>query len=113
MAEVVGRGAPGDVGAPLEDDGGGRFGLDQRGQQGLGDEADGPGAAGRLRHVEDVMAPLKGAGPEGEGLTAQVGPGDLRLGDPGHGLNRGEVLGPEPRLGTPGPDGLDPDRHSR
>ena len=82
----------------------------QERQQGLGDEADGPGAAGRLRHVEDVMAPLGGAGPEGQVLTAQVGPGDLRLGDAGHGLNCGEVLGPEPRPGTPGPDAFDPDR---
>ena len=66
-----------------------------------------------LGHVEEIVASLGGAGPEGEGLTAQVDPGDLRLGDPGHGLNRGEVLGPEPRLGAPGPDTFDPDRHPR
>ena len=57
-----------------------------------------------------VMAPRKGAGSERKVLTAQVGPGDLRLGDAGHGLNCGEVLGPEPRLGTPGPDAFHPDR---
>ncbi len=53
---------------------------------------------------------MEGAGPEGEDLAAQVGPGDLRLGDSGHGLNCGEVLGPEPRLGASGPDAFDPDR---
>ena len=45
--------------------------------------------------------------------AAGVGPGDLRLGDPGHGLNCGEVLGPEPRFGAPGPDAFDPDRRPR
>ena len=99
------------MGATLEDDGGGRFGPEQRRQQGLGHQGDGPGAAGRLGHVEEIVAPPDGAGPEGKGLTAQVGPGDLRLGDPGHGLNCGKVLGPEPRFGAPGPDAFNPDRH--
>ena len=44
-------------------------------------------------------------------FLAQVGSGDLRLGDPGHGLNGGEVLGPEPRFGALGPDAFNPDRH--
>ena len=101
------------MGASLEDDGGGSPSLEERRQQGLGHQSDGPGAAGLLGHVEEIVASLGGAGPEGEGLTAQVDPGDLRLGDPGHGLNCGEVLGPEPRLGAPGPDSFDPDRHPR
>jgi hypothetical protein len=71
---------------------------------------DGPGAAGCLRYVEAVMAPLKIAGSKDHLLTAQVGPGDLRLGDAGHGLNCSEVLGPDPRLGTSGPDAFHPDR---
>jgi len=73
----------------------------------------GPGAAGRLRHVEAVAAPLNGAGSEGKGLTAEAGTGDFRLGDSGYGLNCGEVLGPEPRLGALGPDAFDPDRRPR
>jgi len=36
-----------------------------------------------------------------------------RAADLCRGLDRGEVLGPEPRLGAPGPDTFDPDRHPR
>jgi hypothetical protein len=96
-----------------ESDGGGSPSHEERRQQGLGYQGDGPGAAGLLGHVEDVVACLGGAGPEGKGLAAQVDPGDLGLTDPGHGLDRGEVLGPEPRLRAPGPDTFDPDRHPR
>ena len=90
---------------------GGRPGaLEERRQQGLGDEADGAGAAGLLRHVKEVISRFGSPGLEGEFLAVEFGAVDLGPGDPGQGLDRGEVLGPQPGLGAPGPDPLDPDR---
>ncbi len=101
------------MGAPLEDDGRRIFRLEQGRQQGLGDEGDGAGAAGLGRHIEKIASLLKRLGPESKFLAAQFGPGDLRPADPGQGLNRSEVLRSEPRLGAPGPQPFDPNRHSR
>jgi len=67
------------MGAPFEDDGAGRSGPQERRQQGLGDETDGPGAAGFCRHIEKIVACLGSAGLESEGLTAHIDPGGLRL----------------------------------
>jgi len=64
LAEIVNRGAPGDVGAPLEENGGGRLGLRER-QHRLGNEADGPGAAVVAPRRKET-GPPGGGGPEGE-----------------------------------------------
>ena len=108
--EVMDRGAHGDVGAPPDRDGGGFPGHEQRRQEGLGHQGDGPGAAGFCRHVEKVAAARHGPGAEGKLPAAELGPLHFRPGDPGQGHDPGEVLGPEPRFGAAGPDIRDVDR---
>jgi len=51
LDQIMGRGAPGHVGAAPENQGG-RPGDEEWRQEGLGDEGDGTGAAGLLRHVD-------------------------------------------------------------
>ena len=98
------------MGAAPEDQGRRPGALEERRQQGLGDEGDGAGAAGLLRHVEAVIPRFGRTGLEGEFPAMKLGALDFGPGDPGQGSHRGEVLRPQPGLGAAGPDALNPHR---